>query len=162
MHTASDTVVDSNASKPLETKPCPSCHAWYASPQRKSRRQTASRYHHRQVSSQTFTSNIHAKTRMYQQEHGSCSLTTWNALSHYSITLLLNLRPKANTLRRILSKHVKTHDASAVIRGMPAHGENLVAKQLQGIITGRFLHKRSQAKFTQRLECINKSTGAAV
>ena len=106
--------------------------------------------------------HIHAKTGMYQQKNGCCSLTIWNALSHYSITLPLNLRPKANTLRRILSKHVKTHDASAVIRGMPAHRENLVAKQLQVIITGRLLHKHSQATFTQRLECINKSTAAAV
>ena len=95
--------------------------------------------------------NVSTRARVLQSNH-LASL----------VTLPLNLHPKANTLRRILSKHVKTHDASAVIRGMPAHGENLVAKQLQGIITGRLLHKHSQATFTQRLECINKSTGAAV
>ena len=78
---------------------CLSRHTWYASPRRKSRRQTASRYHHRQFASQTFTSNSHAKTGMYQQQHWWYSLTTWLALSHYNVTLPLNLRPKANTWR---------------------------------------------------------------
>ena len=71
--------------------------------------------------------NVSTRARALQSNHLECL-----------VTLPLNLRPKANTLQRFLSK---THDASAVIRGMPAHGENLVAKQLQVIITGRLLDR---------------------
>ena len=98
--------------------------------------------------------NVSTRARVVQSNHLACLVTLQCHIATYTTRVQKQTPGEQNS--------VITHDASAVIRGMPAHGENLVAKQLQGIITGRLLHKHSQATVMQRLECCNKSTGGTV
>ena len=161
MHTVSDTVVHSNASKAPrnQTMPQPSyvvCQPTekISSPNSLSSQAVCFTNIHKQQSCKDW--NVSTTALVVQSNHLACLVTLQcHITSHCHLTCAEKQTPGEQN-------SIITHDASAVIRGMPAHGESLVAKQLQGIITGRLLHKHSQATVMQRLECINKSTGGTV
>ena len=149
VHTVSDTVVHSNASKAPRNQTMPQPSYVVCQPTEK-------------ISSPN-SFKVSSQAGCFTNIHKQQSCKDWNVSTRARVVPSNNLTcVQKQTPGEQNSIIIITHDASAVIRGMPAHGESLVAKQLQGIITGRLLHKHSQATVMQRLECINKSTGGTV